>query len=191
MERCPWSDGDPLMARYHDEEWGVPLRDDRGIFEFLLLETFQAGLSWRIVLHKREGFRAAMADFDPARVADFGRDDVERMMEDASIIRNRRKLEAAVRNARAFLEVQAEYGSFASYAWSWVGDAPLVHAHERPQDVPTTSREAQAWSRDLKQRGFAFVGPTVVYAHMQATGMVNDHLVRCPRHVALAPRAHA
>lgn len=186
MERCPWSDGNPQLARYHDEEWGVPLRNDRATFEFLLLETFQAGLSWRVVLGKREAFRRAFAGFDPERVARFGPRDVERMMKDSSLIRNRRKLEAALGNARAFLEVQAEHGSFADYAWSFVGGAPIQHRYERPEQVPATSPEAEAWARDLKRRGFRFVGPTVMYAHMQATGMVNDHLLGCPRHAALA-----
>ncbi|MDZ7800024.1 MAG: DNA-3-methyladenine glycosylase I [Trueperaceae bacterium] len=188
IARCPWAEGDALMAAYHDSEWGVPLYDPRRTFEFLVLETFQAGLSWRVVLHKREAFRDAFADFDPERVAAFGPDEVTRMMGDASLIRNRAKLEAAIANARAFVAME-EGPRFVPHAWSFVGGAPIVHRFERPEEVPATTPEAEAWARDLKRRGFRFVGPTVAYAHMQATGMVNDHLVTCPRHAEVAAMA--
>lgn len=191
MERCPWSEGDPLLARYHDEEWGVPVHDDRTHFEFLLLETFQAGLSWRVVLRKREAFRRAFAEFDPVRVAAFGPGDVDRMMADAGLIRNRRKLEAAIANARAFLDVQAEHGSFDAYAWPFVGGSPILHRFARQEEVPATAPEAKAFATDLRARGFRFVGPTVIYAHMQATGLINDHLLGCPRRAALAADAAA
>lgn len=174
------------MEHYHDEEWGVPEHDDGRLFEFLVLETFQAGLSWRTVLHKRDAFRRAFAGFDPERVAAFGDDEIERLLNDASVIRNRAKIRAAVGNARAFLQVQERYGSFDGYSWSFVGGCPRQNAWERPEEVPATTAEAEAFSADLKQHGFRFVGPTVVYAHMQATGMVNDHLVGCPRHGEVA-----
>lgn len=187
MDRCPWACGDLLMERYHDEEWGVPEHDDRRQFEFLVLETFQAGLSWRTVLHKREAFRRAFAGFDPARVACFGDAELARLLDDRRLIRNRAKMRAAVGNARAFLDVQERFGSFDGYAWSFVGGAPHQNAWAAPEEVPATTPEAEAFAADLKQRGFRFVGPTVVYAHMQATGMVNDHLVDCPRHSEVAP----
>jgi DNA-3-methyladenine glycosylase I len=189
--RCPWPTfDDPLYLRYHDEEWGVAVRDDRTIYEFLVLETFQAGLSWRTVLHKRENFRRAFAGFDAAKVARFGARDVARLLGDAGIIRNRAKIRAAVNNARRFLEVRAEFGAFAPYMWSWVGGRPLIHRLRTMRDYPTSIEEAVAWAKDLKRRGFAFLGPTVVYAHMQAVGMVNDHLVGCFRYRELA-RARA
>lgn len=174
------------MAAYHDEEWGVPLYDPRRTFEFMVLETFQAGLSWRVVLHKREAFRRAFADFEPEAVAAFGPDRIEVLMTDASLIRNRAKLNAAVANAQAFLAMEECGTGFVAHAWSFVGGRTIVHRYERPEQVPSTSPEAEAWSRDLKRRGFRFVGPTVAYAHMQATGMVNDHLVGCPRHSEVA-----
>lgn len=186
MLRCPWAQGDPLLERYHDEEWGVPLHDDARQFEFLVLETFQAGLSWRLVLSKREAFRRAFADFDPEAVAAFGPDDVQRLCRDAAIVRNRRKIEAAVRNARAFQAVREACGSFDAYAWSFVDGAPQQPRPETVADVPATTDTARAWAADLKRRDFAFVGPTVVYAHMQASGMVNDHLTSCPRHEEVA-----
>jgi DNA-3-methyladenine glycosylase I len=170
------------MIAYHDEEWGVPLHDDRAIFEFLTLESAQAGLSWRTVLHKREGYRRAFAGFDPARVARFGEADIERLLGDAGIIRNRQKVSAAVNNAARFLEIQAEFGTFDAYVWRFVDGAPIRNAWERLEDLPAVSPEAEDLSRDLKSRGFKFVGPTIVYAHMQATGMVNDHLVDCFRY---------
>jgi DNA-3-methyladenine glycosylase I len=170
------------MLHYHDKEWGRPLRDDRRIYEFLVLETFQAGLSWRTVLHKRENFRKAFAGFDFRKVAKFGKKDVARLLRDKGIIRNRAKIEAAIHNAREFLKVREEFVSFSRYMWSWVKGRPLVHRFRRPGDCPAYTPEAETWAKDLRKRGFKFLGPTVVYAHMQAVGMVNDHLTACFRH---------
>ncbi len=182
IRRCAWSTfDDPLYLAYHDDEWGRPVRDDRTIYEFLVLETFQAGLSWRTVLHKRENFRKAFAGFDPRKVATFTARDVSRLMKDAGIIRNRAKIEAAIHNARLFLQVQKEFGTFSKYMWSWVGGKPIRHTIRTAKDFPVFTEEAVAWSKDLKKRGFRFLGPTVVYAHMQAVGMVNDHMVGCFR----------
>jgi DNA-3-methyladenine glycosylase I len=190
MTRCPWPTfDDPLYLAYHDREWGVPVHDDRTIFEFLVLEVFQAGLSWRTVLHKREHFRAAFAGFAVEKVARFGARDVARLVGDAGIIRNRAKIAAAVNNAQRLLEVRREFGTFAAYMWSWVGGRPLVHRFRTVTDYPAYTDEAVAWSKDLKRRGFQFLGPTVVYAHMQAVGMVNDHVVDCFRYRAVLPTA--
>jgi DNA-3-methyladenine glycosylase I len=183
-QRCGWARND-LAAAYHDAEWGVPLHDERRLFEFVVLEGMQAGLSWDTILRKRPAFRAAFADFDPERVARFGARDVTRLMGDAGIIRNRQKIEAAVGNARAFLAVQQECGGFAPYAWAFVDGRPLVNRWRSLREVPATSPVSDAWSKDLRARGFKFVGSTIVYAHMQATGMVNDHLVGCFRHRAV------
>lgn len=180
--RCPWpAPGDDLYLKYHDEEWGVPVRDDRTIFEFLTLEAFQAGLSWQIILRKRENFRRAFAQFDPKKVAAFTAADVKRLMNDAGIVRNRAKIEATIENARRFLEVRREFGTFSRYMWSWVKDRPIVHHLRTLKDYPSEIAESAAWSKDLKARGFRFLGPTVIYAHMQATGMVNDHVMGCFR----------
>jgi len=182
VTRCPWpAVGDPLYLAYHDDEWGVPVHDDGTIYEFLVLEAFQAGLSWRTVLYKRENFRKAFAGFDYRKVARFGRREVARLLKDPGIIRNRQKIEAAITNAQRFLEVQAEHGTFAAYMWSWVKGKPIVHRFRALEDYPPYIEEAVAWAKDLKQRGFKFLGPTVVYAHMQAVGMVNDHTVDCFR----------
>ena len=182
IQRCPWADPDkPDYLAYHDEEWGVPVHEDRRIFEFLLLEAAQAGLSWYTILRKRENFRRAFAGFDPEKVARFGAAEVETLLQDAGIIRNRAKIEAAIGNARRFLEVQQEFGSFDAYIWRFVEGRPIVNRPRSIAEVPATSPESEALSRDLKQRGFRFVGPTVCYAHMQATGMVNDHLLDCFR----------
>jgi len=190
LPRCPWPVfDDPLYLAYHDKEWGVPVGDDRKIYEFLVLEAFQAGLSWRTVLYKRERFRAAFAGFDFRKVARFGRREVGRLVKDAGIIRNRAKIAAAVNNAQRFLEVREEFGTFASYMWSWVGGRPIVHRLRRLSDYPQYTDEAVAWAKDLKRRGFQFLGPTVIYAHMQAAGMVNDHAVSCFRHRELARQA--
>jgi DNA-3-methyladenine glycosylase I len=187
IPRCPWSTfDDPLYLRYHDEEWGVPVHDDRKIYEFLVLEVFQAGLSWRTVLHKRDNFRRAFARFDVRKVSSFGKRDVERLIQDAGIIRNRAKIESAINNAQRFLEVRDEFGSFAKYMWSWVGGRPVRHRFKTLKDYPPFTDEAVGWSKDLKKRGFRFLGPTVIYAHMQAVGMVNDHTVDCFRHRELA-----
>ena len=190
LHRCPWPTfDDPVYVKYHDTEWGVPVHDDRLIYEFLVLEAFQAGLSWRTVLHKRRNFRQAFAGFECSTVARFGARDVARLVKDAGIIRNRAKIEAAVNNARRFLEVRREFGTFARYMWSWVGGKPIVHTLRTLKDYPAYTGEAVIWAKDLKRRGFAFLGPTVVYAHMQAVGMVNDHTVDCFRHRELLRHA--
>ena len=169
------------MIEYHDTEWGVPLHDDRKIYEFLVLEGMQAGLSWSTVLRKRENFRAAFRGFDPQAVAEFGSRDLARLLSDAGIIRNRLKLEAAIVNARNFLAVQKEFGSFNRYIWDFIGGKPIRNRCRILTDIPATSPESDRISQDMKQRGFKFVGSTIIYAHMQATGMVNDHLVGCFR----------
>ena len=180
--RCAWSEGvDPAYTRYHDEEWGVPVRDDLVHFEFLVLEAAQAGLSWWTILRKREGYRRAFASFDPVKVARFKERTVEKLMQDASIVRNRQKIEAAIANARGFLAIQKEFGTFDRYVWGFVGGKPIVNRWRKQGDVPPTSKESDALSKDLKARGFKFVGSTIIYAHMQATGLVNDHLVGCFR----------
>ena len=184
--RCPWCLGSDLYRRYHDEEWGVPVRDDRRLFEFLILEGAQAGLSWSTILNKRENYRRAFLRFDAAKVARFGRRDVRRLMADAGIVRNRLKIESTLSNARAFLEVRREFGSFDAYLWSFVDGRPLQNRRRSMNDVPDRTDVSDAISRDLKRRGFRFVGSTIVYAFMQAVGMVNDHLVTCYRHAQLA-----
>jgi DNA-3-methyladenine glycosylase I len=174
------------MITYHDEEWGVPLHDDIGLFEFLMLETAQAGLSWRTILHRREGYRKAFAGFDPEKVARFTKRKVESLLKDTGIIRNRLKVEGAVKNAKAFLKVQEEFGSFDAYIWRFVDGRPIQGRRKSLTDIPAVTKEAEVLSKDLKQRGFTFVGPTIVYAHMQATGMVNDHTLDCFRHKPVA-----
>ena len=186
--RCEWPTGDPLMQRYHDEEWGVPVHDDRKQFEFLVLEGAQAGLSWRTILHRREGYRRAYARFDPERVAHFGARDVRRLLADHGIIRNRLKIEWSIRNAQRFLKLQEEFGTFNGYIWRFVGSGPKQNAWRSLKQLPATSPESDALSRDLKQRGFSFVGSTIIYAHMQAAGMVNDHLVHCFRYQQLTTK---
>lgn len=177
--RC-WGDGDPLMSAYHDHEWGVPIHDDRRLFEYLILDGFQAGLSWRTILYKREAFRVAFEGFDPARVAGYGAAQRRRLLTDAGIVRNRQKVESAIRNAAAFLEIQNEFGSFDRYLWRFTRRRTLRGRAARSwSKVPTTSPEAEALSADLRQRGFGFVGPTIIYAFMQAVGMVDDHMVGC------------
>ena len=180
--RCPWPGVDPLYRKYHDEEWGVPLHDDLKLFEFLVLEGMQAGLSWSTVLRKRENFRRLFAGFDPERVALFDSRRIELLLQDPSIIRNRRKVEGAVTNARAFLKVSEEFGSFDEYIWRFVDGRPLINRWESLSQLPATSPESILLSKDLVARGFKFVGFTICYAHMQATGMVNDHLVSCYRY---------
>ncbi len=186
--RCGWVTGDPLYLRYHDEEWGVPVRDDRRLFEFLVLETFQAGLSWLTILRRREAFRRAFAGFDPERVARFDARRVARLMGERAIIRNRRKIEAAVANARAFLDVVEAEGSFTRFMWDFVDGRPIVNRWRADEEVPAETPLSRRISRELRARGFRFVGPVVVYAHMQATGMVMDHVVPCFRHRELAER---
>jgi DNA-3-methyladenine glycosylase I len=183
--RCGWSGGGSareLMIAYHDTEWGVPVHDDRKQFEFLTLESAQAGLSWATVLNKRENYRRAFAEFDPEKVARFAAKKIEALLADPGIIRNRLKVTAAVTNAQRFLEVQEEFGTFDKYIWGFVLGKPIQNRIESMKQMPATSRESDALSKDLKQRGFKFVGSTIVYAHMQAVGMVNDHLVTCFRH---------
>jgi DNA-3-methyladenine glycosylase I len=180
--RCGWAGDDALYIAYHDREWGVPVHDDRSLFEFLVLEGAQAGLSWITILRKRPAYRAAFAGFDPAAVARFDARRVRALLRDAGIVRNRAKIEAAVGNARAFLEVQKEFGSFDAYIWRFVDGRPKRNAWKTLRQIPPSTRESEAMSRDLKARGFRFVGPTICYAHMQATGMVNDHLVGCFRY---------
>jgi DNA-3-methyladenine glycosylase I len=187
QERCGWSDkGDEQYIAYHDEEWGVPVHDDRKQFEFLTLESAQAGLSWATVLRKRENYRRAFADFNPEKVARFSAKRIERLLADPGIIRNRLKIAAAVSNARQFLAVQEEFGTFDKYIWGFVGGRPICNQWKTLKQVPATSKQSDALSKDLKQRGFKFVGSTIVYAHMQAVGMVNDHLVTCFRHQHVA-----
>ncbi len=184
ISRCWWCGEDPLYCQYHDEEWGVPVHDDRKIFEFLILEGFQAGLSWLTILRKRENFRNAFSHFDPVRVARFNTKDIERLMKDAGIIRNRLKIEAAVNNAKRFLEVQKEFGAFGKYIWQFTGYKTLRNPKGlREGAIPASSKESDAMSKDLKKRGFKFVGTTICYAHMQATGMVDDHVKGCHKYV--------
>ena len=182
IKRCTWTGTDPLMIAYHDTEWGVPLHDDRKIYEFLVLEGMQAGLSWSTILRKRENFRAAFRGFDPAAVSNYGSREMDRLMADPGIIRNRVKLQAAINNAEKFLQVQKEFGSFDRYIWGFVGGKPVRHRFRKDSEIPAVSPESDRLSRDMKQRGFKFVGSTIIYAHMQATGMVNDHLAGCFRY---------
>jgi DNA-3-methyladenine glycosylase I len=186
-KRCGWvGERNPLLLEYHDQEWGVPVHDDAKHFEFLVLEGAQAGLSWSVVLNKREGYRRAFSEFDPNKVARYTEKRVQKLVLDPGIIRNRQKIEAAVRNARAFLSIQEEFGSFDAFAWRFVGGQPKVNRWKVMKQIPATSTESDAFSKDLKQRGFSFVGSTVIYAHMQAVGMVNDHLVDCFRYREVA-----
>ncbi len=180
--RCPWCGGDELMMEYHDREWGVPLHDDRKLFEFLVLEGMQAGLSWKTILHKRENFREAFHNFDPARVARYDDRIVDRLLADAGIIRNRMKVLATINNAQRFLEVRREFKSFDRYIWEFINGNPIRNRFKAVSAVPARTELSDAVSADLRARGFKFVGSTIVYAHMQATGMVNDHLVGCFRY---------
>ena len=186
--RCAWVGSDPLYVAYHDEEWGVPVHDDRLLFEFLVLEGAQAGLSWSTILRKREGYRRAFSGFVPERVAAYGSDDVARLLGDAAIVRNRLKIESAIANARAFLRIQQEFGSFDAYVWRFVDGETIQNEWGTIAEVPAKTAEAEQMSRDLKARDFRFVGPTICYAHMQATGMVNDHTVDCFRWAELTGR---
>ncbi|MFQ5889510.1 MAG: DNA-3-methyladenine glycosylase I [Gemmatimonadota bacterium] len=187
VKRCEWA-GSELMRRYHDEEWGVPVHDERTLFEFLVLEGAQAGLSWETILRKRDAYRAAFDAFDPAAVARYGPRKIASLLGDAGIVRNRLKIESAVRNARAFLRVQEEFGSFDAYIWRFVGGRPQVNARRSLEEIPARSSKSDAMSGDLRHRGFSFVGSTICYAFMQATGMVNDHVVSCFRFRELAER---
>ena len=180
--RCGWCLGDPLYEAYHDMEWGVPLKEDDAIFEFLILETFQAGLSWITILRKRENFRKAFDNFDYRKIANYPEEKTEELMNDSGIIRNRLKIKATVSNAQAFMKVQEEFGSFSQYIWDFVNNTPVQNEWKDLKQVPATTAISDALSKDLKKRGFKFVGSTVIYAHMQATGMVNDHVTSCFRH---------
>jgi DNA-3-methyladenine glycosylase I len=182
-KRCAWVRADqPLMLAYHDREWGVPVHDDRTHFEFLILEGAQAGLSWTTILNKREAYRRAFDNFDPAKVARFTPRRMEKLLQDPGIVRNRLKIESSVRNARAFLKIQEEFSSFDAFCWRFVDGKPKLGQRKSMQQIPATSPESDAFSKDLKQRGFNFVGSTILYAHMQAVGMVNDHLIDCFRY---------
>ena len=190
LTRCRWAEGVNLAyIEYHDKEWGVPVWDDRKQFEFLILEGAQAGLSWSTILNKREGYRRLFADFDPQKVARFTDKRVQKILLDAAIVRNRLKVKSAVSNAKAFLTVQQEFGTFCEYIWGFVDGRPVRNRFRKDADVPATSPQSDALSKDLKQRGFKFVGSTIIYAHMQATGMVNDHVTQCFRHKACAALA--
>ena len=186
VRRCFWAEGDPLLATYHDTEWGVPLHDDRRWYEKLLLDGAQAGLSWLTILRKREGYRNAFCGFDPAAVARFSERDLERLMNDAGIVRNRLKIRSAVTNARAFLALQAEEGSFDAWIWRFVGGAPLIGKSRGRADILARTELSDALSHELRRRGFTFVGSTIVYALMQAAGLVNDHLIGCFRRSQVA-----
>lgn len=182
MKRCTWAEGDALDIEYHDTEWGVPVHDDRVLFEFLILESAQAGLSWRTILHKRDTYRRAFAHFNPQRVARFGAKDTERLMQDPGIVRNRLKIESAIGNARAFLKIQREFGSFDAYLWDFVGGEPVINRWRHMRDVPASTPASDALSQSLKRHGFRFIGTTICYAYMQAVGVINDHLIECFRH---------
>jgi DNA-3-methyladenine glycosylase I len=189
LKRCHWAGTDPLYIRYHDEEWGVPLHDDRRLFEMLCLEGAQAGLSWITILRKRVNYRRAFDRFDPATVAGYDRRKIERLLKDEGIVRNRLKVEGTVKNARAFLAVAKEFGSFDRYIWSFTGGKPVVNRRRSMKEVPASVPASDAMSRDLKRRGFTFVGPTICYAFMQACGMVNDHLASCHRYAKVGRQA--
>jgi DNA-3-methyladenine glycosylase I len=180
--RCPWAGTDPLYVAYHDEEWGVPSHDDRHLYEMLVLEGAQAGLSWITILRKRDGYRKAFAGFDPAKVARFDPDDVERLLADSGIVRNRLKVESAIDSAKAFLALQKEAGSFSRWLWAFVDGKPVQGSFREMREVPAKTPLAERISKDLRKRGFRFVGPTIIYAYLQAVGVVNDHLVTCPRY---------
>ena len=182
LNRCSWCGNDPLYVEYHDKEWGVPVKDDQTLFEFLTLETFQAGLSWITVLRKRANFRKAFDNFDFKRISKYDEEKVESLMLDQGFIRNRLKIKAAVTNAQAFIKVQEEFGTFSNYIWAFVDGVPIQNDFENMSDIPANTPLSDQISKDLKKRGFKFVGSTVVYAHMQATGMVNDHVLTCFRH---------
>ncbi|MBK8201733.1 MAG: DNA-3-methyladenine glycosylase I [Bdellovibrionales bacterium] len=185
MKRCGWCGQDPLYVNYHDLEWGVPVYDDRKLFEFLILEGAQAGLSWLTILRKREGYRRAFANFDPEIVARYGKREVQKLLNNAQIVRNRLKIASAITNAQCFLDVQKEFGSFSSYQWAFVKGKPIHNRRKNMGDLPAKTEISDLWSKDLKKRGFKFVGSTIVYAHMQAVGMVNDHLTSCFRYKEL------
>ena len=185
IHRCAWPSNDELMIRYHDEEWGVPVHDDRKLFEFLVLDAFQAGLSWKTILYRREGFRKAFDNFDPVKIAKYGDADFERLMNDASIIRNRAKINGTIKNAKAFLEVVKEFGSFDKYIWQFTDYKTIHNNWKTNSEVPPSSTVSDAMSKDMKKRGFAFCGTTICYAFAQAAGLINDHSVDCFRYQQL------
>jgi DNA-3-methyladenine glycosylase I len=185
ITRCAWVWYDPLLIEYHDKEWGVPLHDDRLLFEFLVLDAFQAGLSWSIILKKRENFRRAFSDFDPFKIARFNKSKVDRLLQDSGIVRNRLKIESTISNAKSFLEVRKEFGSFDKYIWQFVNHRTIQNRWKSIKDLPVKTEESDLMSKDLKKRGFRFVGSTICYAFMQAAGMVNDHVVNCFRYKEL------
>ncbi len=184
-QRCEWSNSSKIYQKYHDDEWGVPVYDDRKLFEFLILESAQAGLSWITILKRREGYRNAFADFDPKIVAQFDEQKIEELMQDTGIIRNRLKIISAINNAKAFIKIQEEFGSFSNYIWGYTDGKPLVNHFEKLSEIPAKTELSEKISKDMKKRGFSFLGPTVIYAHLQATGMINDRLVDCFRHKQL------
>jgi DNA-3-methyladenine glycosylase I len=181
-KRCDWTGNDDLMNEYHDKEWGVPVHDDKKHFEFLILDAFQAGLSWKTILYRREGFRKAFADFDVEKVARFTQKKLEKLMQDTGIIRNRLKIWGSVQNAKSFIQIQKEFDSFDKYIWQFTGNKTIQNKFKTMKEMPATSKESDAMSKDMKKRGFTFVGSTICYAYMQAAGMVNDHLTTCFRH---------
>ncbi len=185
IRRCSWCGSDPLYVAYHDNEWGVPEHDDRKLFEMLILEGAQAGLSWLTILKKRDNYRQAFHQFDPERIARYGDRDIDRLLKDSGIVRNRLKIEAAIRNARGFLQICSEYDSFSEYLWAFVSGTPIINNRETLADIPAQTPESEKMSKDLKKRGFNFVGPTICYAFMQAVGMVNDHTTDCFRYQQL------
>lgn len=182
MKRCPWCGTDELYVKYHDEEWGVPVHDDRTHFEFLVLESAQAGLSWITILRRRENYRKAYDGFDMEKVAQYDENKINELMQDSGIIRNRRKIEASINNARQFIKIQKEFGSFDNYIWSFVNNKPVINHWDDISQMPATSELSDRVSKDLKSRGFRFLGSTIIYAHLQATGIINDHLTYCFRH---------
>jgi len=182
LPSCSWPSNDPLMIKYHDEEWGIPLHDDQKLFEFMVLDAFQAGLSWKTVLNKRENFRKAFDGFSIKKIAEYGERDYERLLADAGIIRNRAKILGTINNAKLFLDVQKEFGTFDAYIWQFTGGKPIANKWKSLSELPASSKESDAMSKDLKNRGFKFVGTTICYAFMQAAGMVNDHLIHCHRY---------
>lgn len=188
LTRCAWTGNDPLYRQYHDEEWGVPVHDDHKLFEFLILEGAQAGLSWITILRKRPAYRQAYADFDPQQIARYDDAQIAELLANPGIVRNRLKIQASIRNAQAFLKVQEEFGSFDTYLWQFVEGSPIQNTWRALSEIPAKTPLAEALSKDLVQRGFKFVGPTIMYAHMQATGMVNDHTIDCFRYSALGGR---
>jgi len=182
LNRCPWCGTDELYVKYHDEEWGVPVHEEQKHFEFLVLESAQAGLNWLTILRKRENYRKAYDNFDAAKISEYDENKVNELMQNAGIIRNRRKIEASINNAKGFLEIQKEFGSFDNYIWSFVDNKPVINHWKDISEVPATSELSDKVSKDLKKRGFKFLGSTIIYAHLQATGIINDHLTSCFRH---------